>query len=318
MLEISKRNARMWSRMGIRAFYGQALSAIASENPNVLALSADLGRSSGLDRFSKEYPAQFLNTGIAEQNMVGVAAGLARTGFDVFASTFAPFASMRAAEQVRMNMGYMHEPVKLVALGSGLAMGFLGNSHYGLEDLAVMRAIPGLTVVSPADCAEIYKVLLACVDYAHPVYIRLTGAINCPVFEVNLFGPLLFTQSVVKKMLRAKQGSVVNIASTAGLLADAGTLSYGGSKAALIHATKVMARELGSFGIRVNAIAPSVVETEMATQMDASARAALDARSALPGAIEPGDVADLAAFLISEQSARITGQVMRIDRGLPF
>ena len=181
MLEISQRNTRMWSRMGIRAFYGQALSAIASENPNVLALSADLGRSSGLDRFSKEYPAQFLNTGIAEQNMVGVAAGLARTGFDVFASTFAPFASMRAAEQVRMNMGYMHEPVKLVALGSGLAMGFLGNSHYGLEDLAVMRAIPGLTVISPADCAEIYKVLLACVDYDHPVYIRLTGAINCPV-----------------------------------------------------------------------------------------------------------------------------------------
>lgn len=181
MFEISKRNAKMWSRMGARAFYGQALSALATENPNVLAMSADLGRSSGLDRFSKERPEQFINTGIAEQNMVGVAAGLARTGYDVFASTFAPFASMRASEQVRMNMGYMHEPVKLVALGSGLAMGFLGNSHYGLEDLAVMRAIPGLTILSPADCAEIYKVLSACVGYEHPVYIRLTGAINCPV-----------------------------------------------------------------------------------------------------------------------------------------
>ena len=171
----------MWSRIGIRAFYGQALSDIAAANPNVMSVSADLGRSSGLDRFSKEYPEQFLNSGIAEQNMVGVSAGLARMGFDVFASTFAPFASMRASEQVRMNMGYMHEPVKLVALGSGLAMGFLGNSHYGLEDLAVMRAIPGLTVISPADCAEVYKTLEACVGFEHPVYIRLTGAVSCPV-----------------------------------------------------------------------------------------------------------------------------------------
>ena len=171
----------MWSRIGIRAFYGQALLDIAAANPNVMAVSADLGRSSGLDRFSKEYPEQFLNSGIAEQNMVGVSAGLARMGFDVFASTFAPFASMRASEQVRMNMGYMHEPVKLVALGSGLAMGFLGNSHYGLEDLAVMRAIPGLTVISPADCAEVYKTLEACVGFEHPVYIRLTGAVSCPV-----------------------------------------------------------------------------------------------------------------------------------------
>ena len=171
----------MWSRIGIRAFYGQALSGLAAENPNVMAVSADLGRSSGLDRFSKEYPNQFLNAGIAEQNMVGVSAGLARMGFDVFASTFAPFASMRASEQVRMNMGYMHAPVKLVALGSGLAMGFLGNSHYGLEDLAVMRAIPGLTIISPADCAEVYKTLEACVGFEHPVYIRLTGAVSCPI-----------------------------------------------------------------------------------------------------------------------------------------
>ncbi len=181
MVEISKRNARTWSRIGIRATYGQALLGYAAENPNVIALSADLGRSSGLDRFSKEYPSQFINTGIAEQNMVGVAAGLARSGFDVFASTFAPFVSMRASEQVRMNMGYMQEPVKLVALGSGFAMGFLGISHYGLEDLAVMRAIPGLTIVSPADCAEIYKTLEACIGYPKPVYIRLTGAVNCPV-----------------------------------------------------------------------------------------------------------------------------------------
>ncbi len=181
MFEITKRNARTWSRMGARAMYGQALSAFAAANPNIIAMSADLGRSSGLDRFSKEYPDQFINTGIAEQNMVGCAAGLARVGFDVFASTFAPFASMRASEQVRMNMGYMQEPVKLVALGSGMAMAFLGNSHYGLEDVAVMRTIPDLTIISPADCAEIIKTTEALINYKKPVYVRLTGAINAPI-----------------------------------------------------------------------------------------------------------------------------------------
>ena len=180
MLEFSSRDARIWSRLGPRAIYGQTLTSLARANENILALSADLGRSSGLDRLSKERPDQFLNVGIAEQSMVGCAAGLARMGFDVFASTFAPFASMRAAEQVRMNMGYMREPVKLVALGSGLSMGFLGNSHFGLEDVAVMRTIPGLTIVAPADCAEIQKVLEACVGYDQPVYIRLTGAPNSP------------------------------------------------------------------------------------------------------------------------------------------
>lgn len=181
MFEISNRNARIWSRLGPRAIYGQALTALASANENIVALSADLGRSSGLDRLSRERPDQFLNVGIAEQSMVGCAAGLARMGFDVFASTFAPFASMRASEQVRMNMGYMREPVKLVALGSGLSMGYLGNSHFGLEDVAVMRTVPGLTIVAPADCTEIQKVLEACVGYDRPVYIRLTGAPNAPV-----------------------------------------------------------------------------------------------------------------------------------------
>lgn len=181
MVEINSRNARTWSRLGPRAVYGQALTALAADNRNILALSADLGRSSGLDRLARERPEQFVNTGIAEQNMVSCAAGLARMGFTVFASTFAPFASMRAAEQVRMNMGYMGEPVKLVALGSGLAMAFLGNSHFGLEDVAVMRTVPGLTIVAPADCAEIQKTVEACVGFDRPVYIRLTGTPNAPV-----------------------------------------------------------------------------------------------------------------------------------------
>lgn len=180
-MEINSKVAKRWSKMGPRAVYGKVMSDIALDNDDVLLVSADLGRSSGLANFYKSKPERFVNTGIAEQNMVGIAAGLTRTDFKVYASTFAPFASMRAAEQVRMNMGYMHEPVKLVALGSGVAMGFLGNSHFGLEDLAVMRAIPELTIISPADCIELYKVLHATLNYDHPVYIRLTGSVNCPV-----------------------------------------------------------------------------------------------------------------------------------------
>lgn len=136
------------------------------------------------------------------------------------------------------------------------------------------------------------------------------------VFDVNYFHQILFTQYVAKKMMRAKAGAIVNIASTAGLRADAGTLSYGGSKAALIHATGVMASELGGFGIRVNAIAPAVVETDMAAGMDPAAKTAMNERSALPGIIEAADVANMVSFLISDAAATMTGQVLRLDRGL--
>ncbi|WP_415890282.1 transketolase family protein [Neptuniibacter sp. SY11_33] len=181
MIAIDKRKARAWSRMGPRAVYGQFLLEMAREDGKVLALSADLGRSSGLSAFSKELPQQFFNTGIAEQNLVGISSGLARMEYKVFSSTFAPFASLRAGEQVRMNLGYMQEPVNLVALASGFALGFLGNSHFGIEDVAVMRAIPGITIVSPADCFEMYKCLNAAKELNSPVYIRLTGGVGMPV-----------------------------------------------------------------------------------------------------------------------------------------
>ncbi|MCW8889574.1 MAG: transketolase [Sedimenticola sp.] len=181
MISIDKRKARAWSRMGPRAVYGQFLLEMAREDSRVLALSADLGRSSGLAAFSKELPSQFFNTGIAEQNLVGISSGLARMDFKVFSTTFAPFASLRAGDQVRMNLGYMQEPVNLVALASGFALGFLGNSHFGIEDVAVMRAIPGLTIVSPADCFEMYKCLNAAKNLDSPVYIRLTGGVGMPV-----------------------------------------------------------------------------------------------------------------------------------------
>jgi transketolase len=161
--------------------YGQAILDLAERRTDLMVLSADLGNSSGLDRFKKSYPDQFINVGIAEQNLVGVAAGLAKEGHTVFASSFAPFITMRASEQVRMNLGYMQFNVKTVGIGSGLVMGFLGNSHFGIEDAAVMRAIPGIMIVTPADCGEIVKVVNAAADHVGPMYIRLTGGPNSPV-----------------------------------------------------------------------------------------------------------------------------------------
>ena len=179
MLEINPKNARLWAKMGSRAMYGQAMQSLAGDTKkDLMVLSADLGRSSGLGRFMELYPDRFWNVGISEQNLIGVAAGLAKEGFVVFASSFAPFISMRASEQVRMNMGYMGLNVRAVALGSGVAMGFLGNSHYGLEDVAVMRSIANLTVVSPADSVEIIKTVYAAAEFEGPIYIRLTGDSN--------------------------------------------------------------------------------------------------------------------------------------------
>jgi len=167
--------------LGSRGVFGQAILSLAETKKDLMVLSADLGSSSGLSRFKNAFPDKFLNVGISEQNMIGVAAGLAKEGSVVFATSFAPFIAMRASEQIRMNMGYMDLNIKAVAIGSGIAMAFLGNSHYGIEDASIMRSIPNLTVVSPADCGEIVKTVFAAAEYEGPMYIRLTGEANNPV-----------------------------------------------------------------------------------------------------------------------------------------
>tara|TARA_Y100000816_G_C26059456_1_gene556193 strand:- start:176 stop:1141 length:966 start_codon:yes stop_codon:yes gene_type:complete len=186
-MNFNSTDTKQWSRMGPRAMFGRFMLDIAKKNKKLIILSADLGRSSGLARFKIEFPNQYISIGISEQNLVGVASGLADEGYKVFVTSFAPFLSMRASEQIRMNLGYMKHNVNLVALGSGLSMGFLGNSHFGLEDIAIMRTIPNLNITCPADCSELGKVLN---DYAFndrgPSYIRLTGvpgSVN--VYEKN-------------------------------------------------------------------------------------------------------------------------------------
>lgn len=181
MISVTHSKAKLWSRLGARATYGQAILEVAKQRDDFYVMSADLCQSSGLVRFREEFPERFINAGIAEQNMIGIAAGLAKDGTNVFATSFAPFVTMRACEQVRMNMGYMQLNIKTVGLGSGLVMAQLGNSHYGIEDASVMRSIPGMTVIEPADGAEIMKAVETLCDYSKPAYLRLTGGPGLPV-----------------------------------------------------------------------------------------------------------------------------------------
>lgn len=196
-------NTRVWSKLGARGTFGTAILELAKSKENLMVLSADLGNSSGLDRFRATYPDRFINTGIAEQNLIGIASGIAKSGIVTFATSFAPFITMRASEQIRMNLGYMHSNVKAVGLGSGISMAYLGNSHYGLEDVAVMRAIPNMTVISPADGAEIVKCVFAAAEYEGPVYIRLTGGANNPIVYKEDF------EYKIGKAVKLKEGNDV-------------------------------------------------------------------------------------------------------------
>lgn len=161
--------------LGSRNVFGRALRDIAPDFPNIRAVVADVKTSARLSDFSELGPDRLVNVGIAEQNMIGVAAGIALEGYRVFASTFAPFASLRCFEMLRTLVGYMNLDVKTVGLLSGMTGATFGSTHFGLEDIAVMRTIPGMTVVSPADCLEVYKTVQAAAEFAGPMYIRLTG-----------------------------------------------------------------------------------------------------------------------------------------------
>ncbi len=171
----------MWSLLGPGGALSTAAMELGGEKPEVQMLTADLSYYSGLKRFSRTYPERMINVGIAEQNLIGVAAGLAKEGYVPFANTYASFCASRCADQVRVNMSYMKLPVKLIGLSAGLAAGVLGATHMAVEDLAVMRSLPNMTVLCPADCTEIIKAILASAGTPDPTYIRLTGPMNMPI-----------------------------------------------------------------------------------------------------------------------------------------
>ena len=165
-----------------RDAYGKALVELGEKNPNVLVLDADLAAATKTGAFKKVFPERFFDTGIAEGNMMGVAAGLATTGYTVFASSFAMFSAGRAFEQVRNTIAYPHLNVKIGATHAGITVGEDGASHQCNEDIALMRTIPGMVVMCPSDDIEAKAAVRAAIEHEGPVYIRF-GRAAVPVIN---------------------------------------------------------------------------------------------------------------------------------------
>ncbi len=160
--------------------FGEAMLALGASDPRVVALCADLTEAIRLEAFARAYPGRFVQMGVAEQDMIGTAAGLALSGLIPFAATFAVFAAHRANEQVRMAVCYNRANVKIAVSHGGLSVGEDGATHQALEDIAAMRAMPGMTVLVPADADEAYAATLAAAERTGPVYLRV-GRTPVPV-----------------------------------------------------------------------------------------------------------------------------------------
>ncbi len=169
-------------KIATRESYGNALKALGEENPNVLVLDADLAGATKTGVFKKAFPERFFDCGIAECNMVSIAAGVAATGKIPFCSSFAMFAAGRAYEQVRNAVGYPHLNVKIGATHAGISVGEDGATHQCNEDIALMRTIPGMVIINPADDVEARAAVKAAAEYVGPVYLRF-GRMAVPVFN---------------------------------------------------------------------------------------------------------------------------------------
>ena len=178
----------MAEKIATREAYGKALAALAEKYPDLVCFDAALAGATMTKYFKAACPERFFDMGIAEADMVGVAAGMSLCGFKPFVNTFAMFAAGRAWEQVRNSVAYPHFNVKVCATHAGVSVGEDGGSHQCIEDLALMRAIPGMTVICPADANEAKAATMAIADFEGPVYMRL-ARLATPVFEGDMVKP---------------------------------------------------------------------------------------------------------------------------------
>ena len=169
-------------KMATRDGYGQGLIELGKTRDDIIVMDADLAAATKTGAFKKEFPENFYNCGIAEQNMMSIAAGIAATGKVVFASSFAMFAAGRAFEQVRNSIGYPHLPVNIGATHAGISVGEDGATHQCCEDIALMRTIPGMTIINPADAVEAKAATIAAAEIDGPVYLRF-GRLAVPVIN---------------------------------------------------------------------------------------------------------------------------------------
>lgn len=175
------------TKRATREAYGKALAELGEKNEDIIVLDADLSGSTKTSDFAKRFPERFFNVGIAEANMMGVAAGLATTGKVVFASTFAIFASLRACEQVRNSICYPNLNVKIAATHAGVTVGADGGSHQAIEDVAIMSAMPNMAVVVPGDGVSTEALIEQAYEYEGPVYIRMSRAKVEDVYPKDTF-----------------------------------------------------------------------------------------------------------------------------------
>jgi transketolase len=191
----------------LRDVFGDTLVSLGSTNPNVVVLDADLANSTKADKFAKMYPGRFLQMGIAEQNFVGVAVGLASLGYVPWLSTFTVFFTHRALDPIRMLVAQTHANVKIGAAYAGVLTGLTGKTHHDVQDLAIMRAMPDMTVVAPADAIEGEAIIRWATEYEGPVYVRLARDASPNVFDEQY-------RFVPGKTISLKEGSDVSLIST--------------------------------------------------------------------------------------------------------
>jgi transketolase len=191
----------------LRDVFGDTLVSLGSTNPNVVVLDADLANSTKADKFAKMYPGRFLQMGIAEQNFVGVAVGLASLGYVPWLSTFTVFFTHRAIDPIRMLVAQTHANVKIGAAYAGVMTGLTGKTHHDVQDLAIMRAMPDMTVVAPADAIEGEAIIRWATEYEGPVYVRLARDASPNVFDEQY-------RFVPGKTISLKEGSDVLLIST--------------------------------------------------------------------------------------------------------
>lgn len=215
MSNIPLETLQKWAELGHRSALGDSLVLLAAEKPELCTVTADLTPTARLTEFRDTYPDRFFDVGIAEQNLVDFTAGLALEGLKPFAVALAAIVPMRAAEQMRVALGYMNLPGTIVSIEAGVRFGPLGNTHYAMDDIAVARSIPNFTVLTPSDPHQVYKALEAAAEHNGPVYIRLTGGTDFPLLYPDEFD---FT---IGKAIEYRPGTDVALISTGSLLAEA-------------------------------------------------------------------------------------------------
>ncbi|MCL1919121.1 MAG: transketolase family protein [Peptococcaceae bacterium] len=238
--ESGQRMPRIGEKIAVREIYGRTLAELGRDNMDVVALDADLSASTKSAIFAKAFPERFFNAGVAEQNMIGMAAGLASCGKIPFASTFAVFATGRAFEQIRNSVAYPRLNVKIVASHAGIGVGEDGASHQAIEDMALMRALPHMSVLVPADAVEANQMVHAAAAWAGPVYMRMGRTPVPTIFDDGYTFVIGRAKSVYRPLEGAPQVTLIGVGSmVAECLQAARKLRECGVEASVLNCSSV-------------------------------------------------------------------------------